>query len=272
MLMDLRRDMQLCDGSVIKRAFAVALGLAFAALGGAATAAPINHGSFVGTDVTYVDVTEDSNSGDIPPLFGAPTVSANSLDFTPVGFSASASGAGGVDITDGNLAFMVVAKPGKAIQNIKMTEAGDTTMAGNGNDNTITSVTGQGILNINEVDGVSINTIALPIDFSYTPSGGSFGLGTDGGGGPNFNSLWSGVEFLDIQQILVSNNIPFNLGATKVSVNFNNTLVAVSQAGTSALIAKKDHIIITTNVPEPTTCVIALIGLIAGVAAIRRKR
>jgi hypothetical protein len=39
--------------------------------------------------------------------------------------------------------------------------------------------------------------------------------------------------------------------------------MALSQAGTSALIAKKDHVIISTNVPEPATWCLALIGIVA---------
>src|SRR5688572_27893436 len=99
-------------------------------------AAPINYGSFMGNTVTYVDVTEDTNSGDTQPLFGAPTVTGDSIDFNPVGFDANATGAGGNDITDAQLSFMVVAKDpfgsDFGITNINFSEAGDTTMAGLG--------------------------------------------------------------------------------------------------------------------------------------------
>ena len=60
-----------------------------------------------------------------------------------------------------------------------------------------------------------------------------------------------------------SQGIVPQLGVTKISVNFNNTLVAISQIGTSANIAKKDNgIIITTNIPEPTSCLLAAFGLV----------
>jgi hypothetical protein len=61
------------------------------------------------------------------------------------------------------------------------------------------------------------------------------------------------------------------LPVTKISVNFDNVLVAISQVGTSALIAKKDQIIITTNIPEPTSCVLAMLTLVAGLAVSRRS-
>ena len=234
-----------------------------------AHAASINYGNFMGNTVTFVDVTEASNSGDPIPLFGAPTVSADSLDFDPVGFSAHASGAAGVDLTDGNLKFMVVAKPDNFISNMVLSEAGDTTLAGFGTDATFTAVRATGVLNISEVDGVPINVIAESFSMTFTPSGGTYGLLSDGGGGPLFNETWSGGITLDIDSILTANGVPFTKGATKISINLDNTLIALSQAGTSSLIAKKNFggLSITVNIPggeipEPTSLLLlSLVGL-----------
>lgn len=235
----------------------------------------------MGNTVTYQMVREAANSaGDTAPLFGPPTVSGDSLDFDPVGFSASTIG-GGVDITDGNLAFMVKAKPGNSISNIQIAERGDTTLAGFGSDTTFSSVTMRGILNINEVDFVGINTIALPISITnFSPSGGTYGLGTDGGGGPLYASGWNGSLLFDlttanpvVAAAFASQGIVPKTGVTKISVNFNNTLVAISQVGTSATIAKKDNgIIIRTNIPEPTSALLAALSLaLCGLVA-RRVR
>ena len=234
--------------------------------------APINYGNFVGTTVTYVAVTEDSNSGDTLPLFGPPTVSGNSLDFNPVGFSATASGAGGNDITDGNLTFMVVAKPGYAINSLSLSEAGDTTLAGFGTNATFTKVTGTGVLNVNEVDGVGIGALALPFSMTFTPSSGDYGLTTDFGGGPGGTIAWSGGIPFNLNAILAANSIPFVAGATKISINLDNTLTALSQAGTFSLIAKKDFggLSVTVNVPEPTTVLLGGLAL-AGLAVCRRR-
>ena len=239
-------------------------------------AAAINYGNFMGNTVTYVGVTEDSNSGDATPLFGAPTVSGDSIDFNPVGFSANATGAGGVDVTDGQLLFMVVAKPGSAIENFQLSEAGDVTLAGFGTDATFASVSANVFLNISEVNGFAVNTISVPLSMAFTPSGGTFGLGSDGGGGPLYNSAWSGNLFINLNAIVAANNL--NGKATKITVNIDNTLVALSQANTFSLIAKKDFggVSITVNrppgnpiVPEPTSA--ALVGLaVFGLAAGRR--
>jgi hypothetical protein len=240
-----------------------------AAASSQAVAAPINYGDFMGTTVTYVGVTEDSNSGDTPPLFGAPTISGDSLDFDPVGFSASAKGEDGVDITDGNLKFMVVAKPGNTISGIVLSEAGDTTLAGFGTDETFTAVLGQGILKVSQVNGVPINVISTPFTMSFSPSGGTYGLATDGGGGPLYSTGWSGGVTLDVDAFLASKNIAGK--ATKITINLDNTLVALSELGTESLIAKKDFGGVSiTVIPEPSTCV--LIGLAAiGLACSRRK-
>lgn len=238
----------------------------------ASQAAPINYGDFMGNTVTYVGVTEDSNSGDPVPLFGQPQVFGDTLDFNPNGFSASATGAGGNDITDGNLTFMVVAKPGKVINSLNLAEAGDTTLSGFGTDATRTAVTGTGVLNINEVDGIGINAPQIPFAMSFSPSGGTYELFTDFGGGPGGTVFWSGGVLLNINGILSANNIPYVVGATKISVNLDNTLSALSEAGTFTLIAKKDFggLSVTVNVPEPTVALLGGLGAL-GLACVRRR-
>lgn len=240
---------------------------------GQAFAAPINYGDFAGATVTYTQVTEDANSaGDAPPLFGPPTVSGDSLDFDPVGFSASATGAAGVDITDGNLRFGISSKAGYAVANVTLSEAGDTTLAGFGTDSTFTAVTARGVISISAVDGVGINVISQPFSLTFSPSGGTYGLGTDGGGGPLFSADWTGSLLIDVNSILTSKGVGYNLGATKVSINLDNTLVALSEAGTFSLIAKKDFggLSVTVNIPEPSAMI--LLGLASvGLVFSRRK-
>lgn len=287
MILKLCRDVQLFDGSLSSFRSAVNVRhLSFVVLIAAlivcisaspSPAAPINYGDHVGNSVTYKMVTEDSAT-DPTPLFGPPLVTGDSMDFNPVGFDASTSGANGVDITDGQLVFMVQAKSGKAIQNIKFTEFGDTTLAGIGTDATSTLVRMPVVIDIVEVDGVGISAIKLnamsvpPIITSFAPSGGDYGLGTDGGGGPFYHTTWMGMLFVDLQQVLIDKHVPFLLGITKINVNLDNVLVATSQAGTSSLIAKKDHFIITTNIPEPATCSLVMIALAGGALLARRGR
>jgi hypothetical protein len=260
-------------------------------------AAQINYGSFMGTHVTYANVMEDS--GDEPTtLFGSasnpPTVTGDSIDFNPLGFEASTNGPES-EITDSNLAFMVTAKSGSRISKITLTEAGDTTLAGNvppGSMGTASAVFASGVLDIHEVDFQGINHISVPFAFTFNPSGGTYFLGTDGGGGPTFNTQWNGSVTLDIDAILIANGIMIppgpvdpEGGATKISIDLDNTLVAVSQQGTAAAIGKKDFggVTIRSNVrtepggepepfiPEPTSFVLVALGML-GLGMVRRSR
>jgi len=259
--------------------------------GSPARAAQINYGTHMGNHVTYVNVTEDSGSDEPLPLFGAPTVTGNSIDFNPVGFDASSTGVGS-DITDSNLVFMVTAKSGSRISSITLNEAGDTTLAGNvapGSMGTAAAVFASGVLDIHEVDFMGINHISVPFSLTFNPSGGTYFLGTDGGGGPIFHTEWSGSATLDIDAILIANGFMIppgpvdpEGGATKISIDLDNTLVAVSETGTSAAISKKDFggVTIRSNVrtepgggpeiPEPAS--IALAGLGAAVLLMRHRR
>ena len=238
--------------------------LAVLVIAAPALAAPINYGNFGGATVDYLQVTEDANSpGDSPPLFGPPTVTGDSIDFDPVGFNAASAG-GGADLTDGQLKFTVMAKPGKAINNLKFAEAGDVTLLGaTFNDLTFASVSTHMFVDITEVDGAPISVVSVNATMPFSPSGGTYGLLSDGGGNPIFTTTWTGSTSLDINSILTANGIPFRNGATKIDVNLDNTLAALSQLGTSALIAKKNAsgIVITVNVPEPGACLLATLGL-----------
>jgi hypothetical protein len=255
-------------------------------------AAQINYGSHMGTHVTYVNVTEDSGADEPLPLFGPPTVTGNSIDFNPTGFDAESMGPDS-DITDSNLVYMVTAKSGSRISKITLSESGDTTLTGNvtpGSMNTASAVFASGVLDIHEVNFQGINHISVPFSFTFNPSGGTYFLGTDGGGGPSFATEWNGSVMLDIDAILIANGIPVppgvidpDGGATKISIDMDNTLVAVSQQGTEARIAKKDFsgVVIRSNVPtepggqpeipEPATFV--LVGLsVLGLGIARRGR
>jgi hypothetical protein len=251
-------------------------GLPYAAFG-----APINYGSHTGTSVNYIDVTEDTTTGDLQPLFGTPIFSGNSLDFNPAGFDAEASGADGSDETGGRLTFMLEAHAGDAITSIRFSEAGDTTLTGVGTDATATRVTADGTITINAVDGATLAMpIVRPISLAFSPSSGDYGLASDGGGLPIYHTQWTGSLAVNVAQILTNAGLTPTLGATKVSVDLVNLLRARSEAGTSALMNKQDFggLSITVNqpggggdpeIPEPASAMLFAMGL-AGCFATRR--
>jgi hypothetical protein len=242
---------------------------------------PINYPSYTGTSVNYTNVSEDTTTGDTQPLFGAPVYSGNSVDFNPVGFDAIASGAGGSDDTGGRLAFTLQAHAGDAISSISFFEAGDTTLSGVGTDATSTRVTANGTLTINAVDGAAVTPIVRPLVLTFTPSGGDYGLASDGGGLPVFHTQWSGTLAVNVAQILTSAGVSFTRGATNASVDLVNLLSARSQAGTQAVINKHDFggLSITVNqpgggggpdIPEPASVLLAVAGLAGWLVAGRR--
>ena len=155
---------------------------------------------------------------------------------------------------------------------------------------TASAVFASGVLDIHEVNFQGINHISVPFSFTFSPSGGTYFLGTDGGGGPTFQTEWTGSVTLDVDAILIANGfmippgaIDPDGGATKISIDMDNTLVAVSQEGTRSRIAKKDFggVIIRSNVPtepggdpeipEPATFVLAGLSLM-GLGLARRSR
>lgn len=234
--------------------------LAVSVFGSSAWAAPINYGDFSGNTVDFLQVTEDSVTDPLPPaLYGTPNVSGDSLDFNPVSFNATASGAGGSDTTVGVLTMMMASRPGHYIDRVRFEEAGEFTVSGlTGNASVSVSATFE--LDILEVDGVGVVPINLVIPMMFSPSAGDFDLVSDGPG-PLVNDIWNGELMVDLSQALIDNNVPFTSGVTKVSVRFDNTLTAQSEAGTSAFIAKKDvGGVGITVVPEPASLALLAAG------------
>ena len=245
-----------------------------------ASASPITYGNFAGTHVVYGAVTEDS--ADPLPVFGAPTITGNLLDFAALSFDAASIG-GGSAPTTGTLSFTVTAKSGSRIEKIVVMDAGHTTLIGTVPLNTLDTWSqvgtsfANGAITISEVDFVGISPIVIPFHVTHSPSGGSFFLGTDGGGGPSYQTAFSGSATLEVEQFLIILGIPFTFGATEAGVVWETSILANSQAGTSAFIAINGVSVATSvtrvrsEVPEPATLALAGFGL-ASVMTVRRRR
>lgn len=255
-------------GSVIKSLIVCTSVLVAALPVGAAT---ISYGNVAGSTVVYQNVTESSGT-DAPPLFGAPSIFGDTLDFNPIGFTASSSGGGAPDITDGQLNFTIKANSGYIIPFVNFSERGDFTLAGTGTALTYASVSATVFIDILEVDGVTITPLSLSASLVFSPvAGGGFTL--PGFPGPG-STLWTGSLMWDVNASLTAANIPFLYGATKIDFALDNTLVAASEAGSSAFIAKKDFkglgiTVFNPNVPEPSVLAITLCG---GLLVFRRFR
>jgi hypothetical protein len=272
---DLRRASNIALVAAVACSFLV---LTSPALTVPALATQINYGTHAGTDVTYVNVTEDTGADEPLPLFGPPLVTGNSIDFNPLGFDAASAGVDS-DITGSNLVFAIAAHIGSRIDTVSLFESGNTTQTGGvtpGSMGTASAVFAAGGLDIHEVDFAPINHISVPFSLSFTPSGGTYFLGTDGGGLPLYHTLWTGSTTLDVEAILIANGFTDFNGATRVSIDLINQLDAASQAGTAAQISKLDFGAITTgkvvraDIPEPSSVVLAALGLF-GLMAVRRR-
>ena len=235
-----------------------------------APAAPIPYGDFTGTNVKFIGVTENSGT-DPTPLFGTPGVSGDTLDFDPITFS-SFSQNGASDITDGTLTFKLASLDGSFLDVLRLQEQGDVSLIGFGGVGTYASITTSVFINILAVDGVAITPVNVTNNLVFSPSGGTYDLANDGGGGPFFNTIWGGVRDFDITQALVNNNIPYVNGATLISVTLDNTLVTLSQQGTSSFIAKKDVQGITFTVVPETSSVIMMSLAVGGLLLVRTSR
>ena len=233
-----------------------------------AAAAPINYGDFVGTSVSYLDVTEDSTT-DPTALFSAPTLVGDGLDFNP-SFGSSATGAGDSDDTDRSLDFMIQATGANVIHRILISESGAFILAGVGGIGTNASVLADVTLTVDRVDGAApsqLLSITDPLVFSL--SNGDWNL-LDDGPGPFVPGIWTGSFDIDVTQLLIDAGEPFVSGATRVALRLDNRLHTASETGTAAVVAKQDIDGLSfTVIPEPGTLLLCGLGL-AALAAHRR--
>ncbi|QDT73041.1 PEP-CTERM sorting domain-containing protein [Lacipirellula limnantheis] len=259
-------------------AAALALGL----LAPFAQAASISYGNFgpVAPGISFLNVTESSGTDPVP-LYGAPDpyssvvapgpVYEAGLDFDPTSFVASAAG-GGADITDGQLNFTIVGqKDGLdvvAIKSIFLSEGGDYTLVGGGTAASQVLAGAIMAVKVTEIDGSPVTPFSLPAANSSV----GFNLAANGG----IVQPWSLGVLVDLEAQLLSLNKSFIVGVTKAEVVINNSLIAISEPGSIAFIAKKDFVIGTAPkpgiLPEPGT--LGMMGLaLCGIgAASRRKR
>lgn len=216
-------------------------------------------------DVMFLQVEEDSGAG-TPILFGDPTAVGNQLVYSPTGFQSQSSG-GGADLIDSTATTTIMAKDGKVINNIMFSEFGDYSLTGLTGGQAQATVGAAFFYTVLEIDnspvtlGTETASLVIPTGVTLAqPNGGDYNRpGDDGTAVP-----WSGSVMIDLDAYLASENLTGSV--TKVRLKFDNTLTTAADAVSNAFIKKKEAggVIITTNVPEPTT---ALLLAIAGFGA-----
>jgi hypothetical protein len=235
------------------------------------TSQAASYGNFIGTTVIYEAVT-DGPLG----LYGAPTISGDSLDFSPPDYSATCTGGPGCPspvLTDEALLFHVQAKPGSFIGSITLSEAGDTTLTAFEGAQAFSSIAAPVRIQVEEIDGVPLSVsnpgliISTPLNTGLTfNSGGNF----QNAGPSSVTQAWNGSLLVDVDLLISLAGLSGR--ATRVDFVMDNALTAFATGeGATARIAKKDTDALTiTVIPEPTTGLLIALGL-TGLAAVRRS-
>lgn len=219
----------------------------------------------VGTNVTYTSVSESSNT-DALPLFGTPTVSGNNLVFNNLNFNAnSINGGPPIDFTDGQINFTIQANAGTFLNQIRLSEFGDYNVSatpGSGSNNFVKVFPQALQITVLDVNGTTLgvplvdNTSAV---MTFSPSGGDYQTNVDPATGS-----WQGLAIANLSALFGSNQI------TRISVSFDNQLLAQSQQGGIASISKKG-VIVSPNVPEPMMAGVVSLLAALGFARVRRS-
>ncbi len=217
-----------------------------------------------GTTVTWPAVSENSITNPVP-LYGAPSAAGDTLRFRNLTFGAnSTNGVPGVDFVDGQLNFIVQAKPGQFIQSLQWSEFGDYfvfDVPGGPIANAFAKASSGGLLiTVLEVNNNPVASPLITVPLTFNPFGGNFQAGLVPASG-----AWTGDAFANIAGLYGSNQI------TRISVSINNQLLASSDPGAVASISKKGVDIVINTIPEPSAAFI-VVGAFAGALLRRRNR
>jgi hypothetical protein len=242
-------------------AFALTVGIA-GIVGIAGTASVANAASY-GNFSSPTGTVSFLNVGDLNGLFGAPTVSANSLDFSPNAFEADCALSAACPPTPHTVADTLTldidADAGLYIDTINLSEAGDTTMFSFQGALAATTVVGDVFIDVLEINGAPVNGL-----------NGNAQMVFNQGGQYTTTGIWTGFLSIDVDSIIAGSGGSGQ--ATLVRISLANTLTAYADSGASARIEKKDiDGLAITVVHEPGTALLMGLGLL-GLAASKRDR
>lgn len=218
----------------------LALGVAAALLSGSAFA--VNMVTLTGTNVSF---TYDA---DLLGLYGTPSVSGDSLIFTPTNFLAESTG-GSYDVANSTLNVRITANAGYQFSSLSLSESGDYALVGND-----ASVEVGGQIRVLDLDDPMANEVTdsiLATGFTTTNWTANASVVV-----PDATAGWGGADGI--------------VGG--VNVTLENILVAGTlQAGSHASIQKSR--VILTAVPEADTYAMLLAGLgLVGFMARRARK
>lgn len=219
----------------------LALGVAAALLSGSAFA--VNMVTLDGTNVSFTYDADELG------LFGTPTVSGDSLIFTPTNFVAESTDGAGYDVANTTVNIRITANAGYQFSSLSLSESGDYALVGND-----ASVEVGGQIRVLDLDDPMANEVTdsiLATGFTTTNWTANASVVV-----PDATAGWGGADGI--------------LGG--VNVTLQNILVAGTlQAGSHASIQKS--LVILTAVPEADTYAMLLAGLgLVGFMARRARK
>jgi len=231
--------------------------LAVALLG---VSASVSQAAFYGNYSSPGGTVSFLNVADVNDLYGAPIASGDSLDFSPNMFEAECALSGTCPptphtVTD-TLTLQIDANSGHFIDDILLTEAGDTSLQSFIGAFAATTVVADIFIDVLEIDGVAVNSVNANASMIFTQNG-EYESDDEGYGA----HVWSGSLLLDVDAVI------FDAGevgrATLVGISMSNTLTAFADGGATARIEKKDiDGLAITVVPEPGTALLVGLGLL----------
>jgi len=237
--------------------------LAFALTVGIAASASVSNAASYGNFSDPTGTVSFLNVSDLNGLFGAPTVSVDSLDFSPNAFEADCATSATCPPTphavSDTLTLQIDANAGRFIERVNLSEAGDTVISTFLNAIGATTVVANVFIDVLELNGTPVNGINGNAQMAFT-----------NGGNYSTSGTWTGSLSLDVNAVIAA---AAGIGnATLVQISIANTITAYAESGAAARIEKKDvDGLAITVVPEPGTALLMGLGLFGLAASTRRS-
>jgi hypothetical protein len=235
--------------------------------------ADVHYGDFGGSNVDFLMVQETvSTAGDVEPLFGAPQLNGDGLQFRPSFSADSATNSSGIDATGGKVWFQVDAKPGWALEQIEISEDGTYSLFSISDppDATV-AVSAFAFVRILETDqwtGIGPDNGNEMLDFG--PDGNIFQLTAT----PFEVGSWSGSYSVNLADI-VQGTAYEGQAIKRIEFALDNMLLASSTSGSANISKTSTGVqldVVTAPIPEPTTGMLGLMGVGLAVTYGTRRR
>ena len=239
------------------------------------------HAIFYGNLTDPAGTVSFLNVQDINGLYGGPldqfgqpsgpTVSLNSIDFTPIDFQEACSFCSSPETTTDTVSFEIDAVTGQAISTIDIAETGNYEMLTDAFATVTISATVT--IDVFEVNGAPVSNVSTTQQLAFTFNNGN----TVAPPGGFVSGIFTGSLMVDIDALLAAEGFGPGQQATHLLFTMDNTLSAVHTGSFGqSLIRKRDFdaTTITINgglpVPEPGTALLMGLGL-AGLARSGRR-